>query len=1007
MAMEQYSKLKLTFDEVTGAMKFAGQEAVSLQKQVRLLRQELTLGSYTKEQFVQIQRALQETEVKLQQSQLRGKELFQQIGTLGGPIGEFANRVDHAIKLLGALSQMSFEELKQQFRTIGLILSGNVDKISETIEVAQTGGRLPGMRESTGSAGEAGGGLRTAGQAVEAGSEVIQAKRITKTTEALNQQTKAYSELSNAILLNSDQIRNNMVHATNAVARTKEWYEQQNKLRTITKNLENNFKDFSFVVDNGVVKIGMHDAALRELSEAELAAAASGKKLMINQQGQIVTSTLLTRVTNSLSAAVTALGAAMSILIVGGIIATIGALYLLWKKNTLEAVAAQEMFNKEIENTLKILELDEAAMRRRQSIRIAEMKRNNATEINIRKEQTRNVRDQYNQVVDALNEAIDEENQAMKNISDKGNMWQRVFGVDEETRKLLDDNYNKAVANRVKLEEKASDLFAQIEIDRQGTIDLILDTARQNRLRDLDAKIENEIFKENTSTKELEKLYRQRNILVDTINKDITLSNDERLERTRQQTLKINNAIIDDNVRVIQAEIDKYKRLEDVAIKGTDDAYEARKKIAQETFNKEYEEAKRDDKTRVKNQENARTKFWLTTRQIEIQRLQDIIELNKKHEGEQVDNTQAFFDAMLKTEESNYELELKLYEGNLEEQRNALKSHNKRVNEIKAKQFDYEASLNDRQSQIEFQKDQNKEAYTLLSLFTRNNAIRKINQLSYEDSVKAENQNYEARRLRAAGNAKELEIIETEHNQNLRNLAAQRVETEKQVTLAIEQVTIQFGQTLNSIGTTLMAEQQGRDEKKFKQAKKMAVAGIIIEKAAAIGQIWTNNAIANAKATATFWATGGQPWVTINTISAILSTAATVAAAAQAISQINGTQFEGGGKESGNMLGRNYEKGGYIEGKRHAQGGVMIEAEGGEAVMTRGAVTMFAPLLSAMNQMGGGTSFAKGAVGMSSFDNPSIQNSPSQAPIIKTYIVSNEMKSEMEKQERLKDLSTL
>ena len=107
-------------------------------------------------------------------------------------------------------------------------------------------------------------------------------------------------------------------------------------------------------------------------------------------------------------------------------------------------------------------------------------------------------------------------------------------------------------------------------------------------------------------------------------------------------------------------------------------------------------------------------------------------------------------------------------------------------------------------------------------------------------------------------------------------------------------------------------------------------------------------------------------------------------------------------------FGRNYEKGGMIGGKRHAEGGTLIEAEKGEAIMTRGAVTMFAPLLSAMNQMGGGTSFAPSLM-TTSFDAP-ITSKPSQeqAPIIvKSYVVSSELTSEQNKQARLKDLSTL
>ena len=107
-------------------------------------------------------------------------------------------------------------------------------------------------------------------------------------------------------------------------------------------------------------------------------------------------------------------------------------------------------------------------------------------------------------------------------------------------------------------------------------------------------------------------------------------------------------------------------------------------------------------------------------------------------------------------------------------------------------------------------------------------------------------------------------------------------------------------------------------------------------------------------------------------------------------------------------FGRNYEKGGMIGGKRHAEGGTLIEAEKGEAIMTRGAVTMFAPLLSMMNQAGGGTSFNSSLM-TTSFDKPVISNpSQEQAPIIvKSYVVSSDMTSAQEKNARLKDLSTL
>jgi hypothetical protein len=135
----------------------------------------------------------------------------------------------------------------------------------------------------------------------------------------------------------------------------------------------------------------------------------------------------------------------------------------------------------------------------------------------------------------------------------------------------------------------------------------------------------------------------------------------------------------------------------------------------------------------------------------------------------------------------------------------------------------------------------------------------------------------------------------------------------------------------------------------------------------------------------------------------------------QQIDAINAQQYQSsttpgtGGPNSVQSLGKGYAEGGLLEGPRHAQGGMMINAEGGEAVMTRGAVTMFAPMLSMMNQMGGGTSFSKGAAGQANYDQPSgTQNQGgSNTTIMKTYVVSSEMTSDQEKQARLKDLSTL
>jgi len=80
--------------------------------------------------------------------------------------------------------------------------------------------------------------------------------------------------------------------------------------------------------------------------------------------------------------------------------------------------------------------------------------------------------------------------------------------------------------------------------------------------------------------------------------------------------------------------------------------------------------------------------------------------------------------------------------------------------------------------------------------------------------------------------------------------------------------------------------------------KKTAIAGVIIEKAGAIAQIVANTAIANAKAMGVSPLTGGQPFVGINTGSAIVSIGATIAQASKAIEAIRnpeGSSSGGGG----------------------------------------------------------------------------------------------------------------
>ena len=95
--------------------------------------------------------------------------------------------------------------------------------------------------------------------------------------------------------------------------------------------------------------------------------------------------------------------------------------------------------------------------------------------------------------------------------------------------------------------------------------------------------------------------------------------------------------------------------------------------------------------------------------------------------------------------------------------------------------------------------------------------------------------------------------------------------------------------------------------------------------------------------------------------------AGAIATTAAQVVKIQSQQFALGGLiESGGKIPK---RGGKITGRRHSTGGVkflaggrLMEAEGGEAIMTRGAVQKFGGLLSILNQAGGGEAFERGGV---------------------------------------------
>jgi len=195
--------------------------------------------------------------------------------------------------------------------------------------------------------------------------------------------------------------------------------------------------------------------------------------------------------------------------------------------------------------------------------------------------------------------------------------------------------------------------------------------------------------------------------------------------------------------------------------------------------------------------------------------------------------------------------------------------------------------------------------------------------------------------------------------------------------------------------------------------KAIQIAGLVIEKAASIGQIVASTALANAKAVAAFPVTFGQPWVTINTISAGLSIATTIAAAAKAIGEINSqsTEKAGGGSApsaKSTPTGSKFAQGGLLSGPSHAQGGIKTsfgELEGGEYVINRRSTASFLPLLTAINSAGN-RKYQDGGM-TANMDTIQAMMASQPQPVIKTYVVASDMTSQQEANKKIADLARL
>ena len=430
------------------------------------------------------------------------------------------------------------------------------------------------------------------------------------------------------------------------------------------------------------------------------------------------------------------------------------------------------------------------------------------------------------------------------------------------------------------------------------------------------------------------------------------------------------------DANLIQQEIDRNNRLVTETAIGTKEYFDARREVIDKELQQEILLADGN----ANKIENARTNHWKKLLELDKEGLQAQVDYISKQLDLEYENSINYFNKQRDLEVANYELQKKTYQGNYDMLELLKKQHMKNMNAIDVQQLQYASEFFTRRADTE----------------------KKHYKDMFADLEEAETMSYQARLKAAGDNAQEIELIEAEHTQKLKDLQNQKI-------LAYAGVVTTNIDALANLSNALAAfyefeanntENSIEDRKRaFETNKKFQIATAVMSAASGIIQILTQPSTLPSPFD---WIVKG-----INAASLAIMTGVQIA-------KIKSTKFggdDGGGSggSGGNNYGRNYEQGGIIGGERHYNGGTMIEAEKGEAIMTRGAVTMFAPMLSMMNQMGGGTSFAPNLM-TTSPDAPKSgypSDAQTEQAIIKTYVVESDLTSSQQRQARLKDLSTL
>jgi hypothetical protein len=939
-------RIEIIYDVNGKAIDVAVQSTLNLQQQVKALTAELRRTKEGSDEFKVLSTRLGDAQDQLAKTNAKSKDLFSSLSMLPGPVGQFFGQLQGTIELLKTFTSFSTKDLNFQLKET----AGDLKDISDNVL---------GAKDGVDKLGEANKNLSEKSREAD-GSLKSQAETTTVATTKLK---TARDVMDEYIKVNG-----------RAAAAGMEFDQTTGKMVSRMENIKTAGGDANKVIETTTKTFGAATIAGRMLGST------------------------MTLVGISFETAAIAVGifeAALAALGIGLIIAAIVALFEIiknvtvsfydWATGITAANKELEDINKTIAKTNELLDLDQKSMKRRQAEYIAAMKAKGATDKQIRDQQVKDLKDQLTLVKNSDKVLAEQEAKMMQNKQ-----------TDLEELKKLQKR-------RMDLDQQALDISSQIRVAEFNDISENNKKVAEERRKD-NENAQKLLEKRNQDKKTADEAYRQL------LQENSVLS----LKTERERQLKeLENQAENEKLKINALDIST-KRKEEIVLQITT-KYAAKTAELKNKFSEE--DLKKEKEFNEKIAEAKKKLGEIEIAAIENQTAKEKQERENKYDEDLRDLKKSFDDKLISLEE---------YQMAVINLNQALVNDLKKIDED-AKKRENDALLKKLDDDIRFQEianEANKNSFvaywkgreTLLDKAKQ----RELAQLDLTEAQKLaiekkyvqlskdlQREKYEAyvgylnQGLGAVQSVLSQELAIRNIRQQDESDALQLKLREEQKSLAITSKSKEeYNEKNAKIEEAYAIEQDKIKEKYFYRNKDAQYAQALIAASQAAISAYASLAV-------------------IPVVGPALGIAAAAVALGYGIKQANLIKAQkyvstapipvadSGSSAGSNNIGKNYEEGGLINGPRHAQGGVMIEAEGGEAVMTRGAVTMFAPLLSAMNQMGGGTSFTRGAAGQAGFDAPKVTETITQPQIVKTYVVSSELTTEAQKQARLKDLSTL